>query len=213
MYNQSESNYIIWSNCTERLKRNSEFNYITSCFKPKKYTDLKHPINPYSNARTSIDIGRVIHKLIPLVIQGDKISRHFKKEPYLSYLNGFTKYINPQITKYIISEEDIVSEQYNFMGKFDALVEIENILTLAEWKTVSNNYVHEDNDYLGLHLLQCFSYYHAIFTNSDNKYQPIEQLMLCYLMPNGSVCTYVYAVDYMKSIFSDFWLRFLTSHN
>lgn len=96
------------------------------------------------------DVGTVVHdyceRFSIACIKGESLPDIPQDIDYkiLNGLNAFLEWYSQHDIKFLEVEKIVYSKKYNYVGKFDALANIDGVLTLIDYKTSKGIYTNQD---------------------------------------------------------------------
>ena len=153
--------------------------------------------------------GIQVHQIIHNYLLSNPISQNMIPE-YKQYFEGFKYYVSPQIDRVYASEFEFIDESNRFHGRFDALISLNGKVSLVDWKTSLCNTFRRP---FHVHIMQLVTYYYSLshsIVRPHFQFPAIEQLVICYLMPDGSVRIVSLPVQSLTN-FIEYWLDFLAN--
>jgi hypothetical protein len=135
---------------------------------------------PWRDTTQAADTGTAVHELFERLANGENIRRvQPELEPYLSHFHEFLAEFKPT---FLYQEETVWSEQHNYAGSFDALMEVDGQLLWTDYKTTRSG-VHAEVS------LQLSAYAHADhILQGDGSQLPLpqsDQGVVLHVRPEG----------------------------
>lgn len=143
----------------------------------------------------AIDAGKAIHTYLHNYLTG----KHCPPigSSYEGYFHALEKVL-PKFEESFLSEQTIVSFQYQYLGTLDLLVRYQNRITLIEIKTSSKS---KQLDWVKDKVLQL-----AAYQIPAEELYPIEQSALIYLIGDGSYQEFLFTPQQM-TYYKQLWLN------
>ena len=212
----NDPQYNTWTSLKSAFKESNKMQRIIlppypsiECFNPIPISDNRVKFPDVEHIERGLEIHSNCHRYFnnqPEVWTQPKLNRH-------TYFYGFKQYIVPKITHFYKSEFDFVDKIHRFKGRCDALVSFEGKVSLTDWKTTLKPIKSVAKEISVLDLFQLVAYYCSLQHDESLYIEAIkiEQLRLCYLLYDGSVCLKTFNLSSLEYCISR-WKTFLNSY-